>query len=155
MQLRSRHPGFGIDDLARAVEGLPPAGEYDVIVKPLRYRGQPHLAAYTEFDDHRITIQIPEPFFAFGEVINYGAKRIAAKGLRFVWLSEGVTFRTRDEVVRYLYCHEWYHWWLYEELGKPSAAETACDRFALRNYLKPVVTLDDARAALRRRPAGG
>jgi hypothetical protein len=53
--------------------------------------------------------------------------------------------------VRFLYCHEWYHWFLKEELGQKSAAETACDRFALLNYRRRVVTKDDARAALRRR----
>jgi hypothetical protein len=68
-----------------------------------------------------------------------------------VWLSEGLTFRTQRDVVRFLYCHEWYHWYLKEVLGQRSAAETACDRFALRNYRRRAVTLDDAQAALRRR----
>jgi hypothetical protein len=44
------------------------------------------------------------------------------------------------------------HWYLYEVLGKGSAAETACDRFALRNFRRRYVTTDDADAALRRRP---
>jgi hypothetical protein len=68
-----------------------------------------------------------------------------------VWLSEGLTFRTPREVVRFLYCHEWYHWFLKEILGKASAAETACDRFALANFRRRGVTLADAHAALRRR----
>ena len=119
-------------------------------MKPLRYRSRPHLAAFTEFEDRHITIQIPEPFLPFGEIVQYGAKRIAAKGLRFIWLTEGLTFRTRREVVRYLWCHEWYHWYLKEVLGRKSQAETACDRFALFNFRKRVVTMDDARAALRR-----
>jgi hypothetical protein len=56
-------------------------------------------------------------------------------------------------VLRFLYLHEWMHWYLRERLGKKSAAETACDRFALRNYRRRVVTEDDAQAALIRRPA--
>ena len=70
--------------------------------------------------------------------------------MRFVWLSDGVTFRRPREVLRFLYLHEWMHWYLKERLGKKSAAETACDRFALRNYRKDVVTVEDAEAALRR-----
>ena len=30
-------------------------------------------------------------------------------GMRFIWLTEGVTFRTPREVLRFLYCHEWMH----------------------------------------------
>ena len=93
---------------------------------------------------------MPEPFLPFGEIVHWGAKRIAARGMRFVWLSEGVTFRTRREVVRFLWLHEWYHTYLKDHLGRKSSAETACDRFALRNYRKRTVTLADAEAALRR-----
>jgi len=53
-------------------------------------------------------------------------------------------------VLRFLYCHEWMHWYLREELGRKSAAETTCDRFALRNYRRRQVTMEDARSALRR-----
>jgi len=53
-------------------------------------------------------------------------------------------------VLRFLYCHEWFHWYLRERLGRRSAAETACDRFALRNYRRAAVALVDAEAALRR-----
>jgi hypothetical protein len=45
------------------------------------------------------------------------------------------------------------HWYLRERLGRRSAAETACDRFALRNYRRRNVTEDDAIAALSRQPA--
>jgi len=131
--------------------GLPEAVDYEVIVRPLRYRTRPHLAAYTEFDERRITIQVPEPFLPFGEIVQYGARRLRGKGMRFVWLSEGLTFRTHRQVVRFLYCHEWYHWYLKEVLGRRSSAETACDRFALQNFRRRTVTRDDARAALRRR----
>ncbi len=55
--------------------GLPPADGYAVHVKPLRYRERPHLSAWTDFDEHTITLQVPEPFFPFGEVVPYAAKR--------------------------------------------------------------------------------
>lgn len=148
--LRSTIPWLPADEAQAYLDGLPEAHGYDTVIKPLRYRTRPHLAAFTEFEDRRITIQVPEPFLPFGEIVQYGAKRIAAKGMRFVWLSEGITFREPREVVRFLWCHEWYHWFLYEMLGRKSAAETACDRFALRNYQRDVVTIEDAHAALRR-----
>ena len=139
-------------DVRAAIAGLPEADGYDLIVKPLRYRTAPHLAAITVFEDRTMTVQVPEPFMPFGEVVIYGAKRLAAKGMQFVSLSEGVTFRTRAEVVRFLYCHEWYHWFLYEIRRKGWLSETACDRFALRNFRRRSVSIADARAALRRRP---
>lgn len=151
MRLKTQHPDISVERFRSFLKGLPEAEGYDVIVRPLRYRSRPHLAAYTEFDSKRITIQVPEPFLPFGEIVQYGAKRIAGKGMRFIWLSEGLTFKTHREVVRFLYCHEWYHWFLKEELGQASAAETACDRFALRNFRRREVTKADARAALRRR----
>ena len=73
--------------------------------------------------------------------------------MRFVWLTEGITFHRPREVLRYLYLHEWMHWFLRERLGRRAAAETACERFALRNYLRDEVTEADAREALRRRRA--
>jgi len=150
VKLRSSHPDIAVERVRAFLKGLPDAEGYEIVVRPLRYRTRPHLAAYTEFDERRITIQVPEPFLPFGEIVQYGAKRIAGKGIRFVWLSEGLTFRTQREVVRFLYCHEWYHYFLKEELGQKSAAETACDRFALHNYRRRNVTAADARAALRR-----
>jgi hypothetical protein len=138
------------DAVARALRGLPLADRYTVHVKPLRYRERPHLSAWTDFDERMITLQVPEPFFPFGEIVPYAAKRRPGKRMRFIWLTEGVTFRTPREVLRFLYCHEWMHWYLREVLGKKSAAETACDRFALRNYRRREVTLDDAAQALRR-----
>jgi hypothetical protein len=151
VRIRSKHSDLDVERVRGFLKGLPEAEGYEVVVRPLRYRTRPHLAAYTEFDEQRITIQVPEPFLPFGEIVQYGAKRIAGKGMRFVWLSEGLTFKTQREVVRFLYCHEWYHWFLKEELGQKSAAETACDRFALQNYRRRLVTKADARAALRRR----
>jgi hypothetical protein len=55
-------------------------------------------------------------------------------------------------VLRFLYLHEWMHWYLRERLGRKSQAETTCDRFALRNYLKEQVTEADARQAMKRGP---
>lgn len=132
------------------LNGLPEARGYEVVVKPLRYRRGPRLAAWTEFDARRIVLQVPEPFLPFGEVVPHGAKRLPGKSLRFVWLTEGVTFRTPRDVVRFLYCHEWLHWYLRERLGAKASAETACDRFALRNFRRRRVLVADARAALRR-----
>ena len=150
MRITSEIAELSPDAVERALNGLPRARGYLLRVKPLRYREKPHLAALTEFDERRITIQIPEPFFPFGEVIPYGAKRRPGDGkIRFIWLTEGVTFRTRREVLRFLYCHEWMHWYLKETLGRKSQAETACDRFALRNYRRRTVTEADAQAALK------
>jgi hypothetical protein len=133
---------------------LPEAVGYHVIVKPLRYRTEPRLSALTEFDDRTITLQVPQPFLPFGEIVPYGAKRMPGEGMRFVPISAGVSFRTPAEVLRFLYCHEWYHWFLYEIRKKGWRSETACDRFALRNYRRRRVTMADARAALRRERDG-
>jgi hypothetical protein len=138
------------DRVRRILTGLPPADGYRVVVKPLRYRERPHLSAWTDFSERSITLQVPEPFFPFGEVVPYGAKRRPGRQIRFIWLTEGVTFRTPREVLRFLYLHEWMHWYLRERLGKKSAAETTCDRFALQNYHRRVVTQEHAEAALRR-----
>ena len=121
---------------------------YAVHVKPLRYRTRPHLAAWTDFEDRSITLQVPEPFLPFGEIVPYAARRLPGKGMRFAWLTEGLTFRQPREVLRFLYLHEWMHWYLRERLGRRSRAETTCDRFALQNFRKPLVKVDDARAAL-------
>jgi hypothetical protein len=153
MRIRSTYDGLSVDRIRHALTGLPDARRYAVDVRPLRYRQRPHLSAWTDFTERTITLQVPEPFLPFGEVVPFGAKRRPGKGLKFIWLTEGVTFRTEREVLRFLYLHEWMHWYLREELGKRSAAETACDRFALRNYRRRTVTEDDAQAALSRRPA--
>ena len=154
MRIASKHPRIDASAFREMISGLPDAEGYEVSLRPLRYRTSPHLAAETDYEQRTIVIRLPEPFYPFGDTVAYGAKRIAAKGLRFIWLSEGVTFRTPRDVVRFLYCHEWMHWFLHERLGRKGSAETICDRFALRNYLKRTVTTDDATAALRRRAEG-
>jgi hypothetical protein len=150
VRLRSTCPDLPVATLRRLLAGMPEAPGFEVVVKPLRYREKPHLAAQTDFDARTITLQVPEPFYPFGEVVAYGAKRRPGPSLRFIWLTEGVTFRTPREVLRFLYLHEWMHWYLKEQLGQKSRAETACDRFALRNYRRRVVTSEDAELALRR-----
>ena len=82
---------------------------------------------------------MPEPFLPFGEVVPYGAMRRpgAGKGkLRFIWLTEGLTFREPREVLRFLYCHEWMHVFGTTKTGGRKVGEIRCDRFALFNYLK-------------------
>jgi len=150
MRISSHVPGLAAPDVRRMLSGLPDARGYQVLARPLRYRARPHLAAWTDFEARQITLQVPEPFLPFGEVVPYAARRRPGKGLRFIWLTEGVTFRTPREVLRFLYLHEWMHWYLKEVLGKKSAAETACDRFALRNYRRRSVVPAAADEALQR-----
>lgn len=150
MKLRSDAPGLSTAQARHLLSGMPAAGSYRVAVKPLRYRTQPHLAAWTSFENKEIVLQLPEPFHGFEEVIPYAARRLPGKGMRFKWLTETVTFSTPRQVLRFLYLHEWMHWYLREQLGKKSQAETACDRFALRNYRRRTITATDADAALRR-----
>jgi len=150
MVVRSELAGFSAAEARRALAGLPRC-DYEVVVKPLRYRWYPHLAALCEFEDRRIVLQVPIPWRPFKEPVIFAARRKRGQGFRFAWASETVSFRGRRDVLRFLYCHEWMHWYLHEVLGKPSAAETACDRFALRNFRRRVVTADDADEALTRR----
>ena len=71
-------------------------------------------------------------------------------GWNFTWASETVRFNTPTEVLRFLYCHEWLHWYLREMHSRRAGAETACDRFALRHFRRRQVTVDDALVELRR-----
>jgi hypothetical protein len=153
MNVHSSVADLPAEDVIAMLSGLPEPDGYGVHVKPLRYRERPHLSAWTDFEARSITLQLPEPFYPFGEIVPYGAKRRpSSKGSRprFIWLTEGITLRTPEEVLRFSYCHEWMHWWLKEVRGTASAAETACDRFALRNFRRQMVTANDAVAALRR-----
>ena len=150
MEITSALEDLTAGQAKRMLWGLPDAAGFRVLVKPLRYRDTPHLAAMTDFIAETITLQVPVPFYPFGEVVPYGAKRRPGGSLRFIWLTEGVTFRKPREVLRFLYLHEWMHWYLHVEHGRGTSAETTCDRFALLNYRKREVTLADAQAALRR-----
>jgi hypothetical protein len=150
--LTSELPELPVARARRHLAGFPAAGDYAVSIVPLDYDDTPALSGWTHFEERRITIEIPDPFIPFGEVVPYGAKRRPGdEGMRFTWLTEGVTFRTPREVLRFVYLHEWMHWYLAERLGKKSRAETTCDRFALWNYRRKLVTEADARAALSRR----
>lgn len=150
MVVRSDLSGLTGAEARRILDGLPRC-DYDVVVKPLRYRSGPHLAARCEFEERRIVLQVPVPFRAFKEPVVYAARRKRGEGMRFAWASETVAFRSRRDVLRFLYCHEWMHWYLHEVLGKAANAETACDRFALHNFRRRFVTTDDADYALTRR----
>lgn len=150
MILTSRIEDLSSKRASRMLVGLPEADGFEIVVKPLRYREKPHLAAQTDFDARTITLQLPDPFLPFGEVVAFGAKRRPGRSLRFVWLTAGVTFRTRREVLRFLYLHEWMHWYLHRHHGRGMSAETTCDRFALHNYRKREVTIGDAKEAMRR-----
>ncbi len=151
MVIRSELTDLTAAEVRRALAGLPRT-DYAVVVKPLRYRTAPHLAALCDFDGRTIVLQVPKPFRQFKEVVFHGARRKRGEGIRFSWQSETVFFRSRRDVLRFLYCHEWMHWYLHEELKKGSSAETACDRFALRNFRRPRVTSADADSSLMRRP---
>jgi hypothetical protein len=151
--LTSDVPDLSVACLQRYLDGFPDAEGYSLHVTALRYTEKPHLSAITRFDERTITLEIPEPFYPFGEIIPYGAKRRPGRGkMRFIWLTEGVTFRSPRDVVRFLYLHEWMHWYLKERLGRKSQAETTCDRFALHNYRRQIVTIGDAELAVRRDP---
>lgn len=131
-------PGWTPARVERVLSGLPMATGYEVVVKPLRYRTRPHVQAFCEFTDKRITIQVPMPFRPFTEPVPYRAKKLRLSGSarrarwRFRWYWRVLRFERPDELIRYLYLHEYYHWYLREVRDKTSAAETACDRFALQ-----------------------
>ncbi len=139
MRITSTIEGFPPERLRRLLADLPQAQGYRLEVKPLRYRTGPHLQALCDWESHVITVQVPEPFRAFRERVFYRAQRIKSRAGRgtpfaFRWFSRDVLFRTRTDVIRFLYCHEYYHYYLHDVLGKKGAAETACDRFALEHF---------------------
>jgi hypothetical protein len=149
LSIRSELPGLKVADARRALAGLPSPGDYTVVVKALRYRRRPHLSGLCEFDLGRIIVRVPEPFRPFDELVYVKARRKPGEGMRFSWVAEKVRFRSRRDVIRFIYCHEWLHWYLREMQGRRSGAETACDRFALRNFRRRSVSVDDAIEALR------
>ncbi len=139
MIVSSTLDGFSPARVRAILTGLPAAKGYRVEVKPLRYRTGPHLAALCDYETKVITVQVPEPFRPFRQRIPYRAKRLkvqAARGnpFKFRWYYRNILFRTKTEVIRFLYCHEYYHYHLYEVLGRKGSAETACDRFALEHF---------------------
>src|SRR5256885_461480 len=123
MAVRSTLPTHSASDIREILRGLPTATGYRVTVKPLRYRTAPHLQAFTFWDEPEMVLQVPEPFRPFRELVDLGAD-----GTPLVF------FRTRRDVIRFLYLHEFCHWWLYLTHGWGSSAEIACDRYAFANY---------------------
>ena len=95
MVIRSELAGITDAQARRALEGLPRSGDYEVVIKPLRYRTSPHLAARCEFEERRIVLQVPVPFRPFKEPVIYAARRKRGDGMRFAWASETVSFRLR------------------------------------------------------------
>ena len=106
MVVRSELAGLTDAEARRILDGLPRAGDYEVVVRALRYRTRPHLAARCEFEERRIVLQVPVPFRPFKEPVVFAAKRKRGPGMRFAWASETVAFRLKREVLRFLYCHE-------------------------------------------------
>ena len=70
---------------------------------------------------------------------------------RFRWFYRNIVFRTKTEVIRFLYCHEYYHYYLFEVLGRKGSAETACDRFALEHFRARATDGPDGPAGSARR----
>lgn len=139
MRITSTLDEFPPARVRAVLKGLPAAAGYRLEVKPLRYRTGPHLAGLCDYDTKIITVQVPEPFRPFHQRIPYRAKRLKVRGIggdafKFRWFSQNVLFRTKTEVIRFLYCHEYYHYYLYEVLGRKGSAETACDRYALQHF---------------------
>ena len=67
MRITSAVPELPPEDVEGLLAGLPEPDDYLVHVKYLRYREKPHLSAWTDFSERSITLQVPEPFFPFGE----------------------------------------------------------------------------------------
>ena len=149
MSIRSDLPGLKVADVRRALSGLPSPGDYRVVIKAQRYRTRPSLSGLCEFDVGRIIVRVPQPFRPFHELVYVNARRKPGEGMKFAWLSERVRFRTPRDVLRFVYLHEWLHWYLREMRGRRAGAETACDRFALRNFRRRSVTVADAVEALQ------
>ena len=123
MAVRSTLPTHPPAKVRQILRGLPTATGYVVSVKPLRYRTEPHLQAFTFWDHPEIILQVPEPFRPFRELVDLGSSGTPL-----------VEFPTRRDVIRFLYLHEFCHWWLYLTHGWGAAAEIACDRYAYAHY---------------------
>ena len=128
--VRSTLPSHPPLKVRQVLRGLPTATGYTVSVKPLRYRTRPHLQAFTFWDHPEILIQVPEPFRPFRELVDLGIQGAPI-----------VPFRTRREVIRFLYLHEFCHYWLYLLHGWGTTAEVACDRYAFANYRRTGLVL--------------
>ena len=130
MAVRSALPTHSSEKVREILRGLPMATGYRLTVKPLRYRTRPHLQAFTFWDKPEMVIQVPEPFVPFAEIVDLGSY-----GRPLVQL------RTRRDVIRFLYLHEFCHYWLFLVHGWGTAAEVQCDRYAYASYRKRGVVL--------------
>src|SRR5256885_16318766 len=79
-------------------------------------------------------LQVPEPFGGGEGKVYAGPRRKPGRRIAFQWFSRTIRFRTRREVLRFLYCHEFYPRYLREVRGGKAADETACDRVALAYF---------------------
>ena len=125
MAVRSGLPSHTPAEIRAVLRGLPTATGYTVTVKALRYRSRPHLVAFTFWDSKEMLIQVPEPFRPFREMVDLGSRGYPL-----------VPFRTRRDVIRFLYLHEFCHWWLYLTHGWGNSAEVLCDTYAFENFRK-------------------
>jgi hypothetical protein len=123
MAVRSTLPSHPAEKVRDILRGLPMATGYRLTVKPLHYRTRPHLQAFTFWDRPEMELQVPEPFVPFAEVCDLGSMGhpLAA-------------FSTRRDVIRFLYLHEFCHYWLFLVHGWGTSAEVQCDRYAYANY---------------------
>lgn len=152
MRIESTLRGWAPSRVRKTLEGLPLAHGYRLVVKPLLYRRRPSLQAMCDFEARQIVVQVPEPFHLFTVPIAIRAKRLPGRKLRFAWFNRRVVFRSRRDVIRFLYLHEYFHWYLWEVLGRKAAAETACDRFALENFRRRVWITPAAEMPVRSLP---
>lgn len=130
MAVRSTLPSHPADKVRDVVRGLPMATGYRLTVKPLLYRARPHLQAFTYWDRPEMVLQVPEPFVPFAEVCDLGS---LGRPL--------VPFRTRRDVIRFLYLHEFCHYWLFLVHGWGTSAEVRCDRYAFAGYRRRGIVL--------------
>ena len=133
MAVRSALPSHTPAEIRAVLRGLPTATGYTVTVKALRYRSRPHLVAFTFWDSREMLIQVPEPFRPFREMVDLGSRGYPL-----------VPFRTRRDVIRFLYLHEFCHWWLYLTHGWGTSAEVLCDTYAYDNFRKRIAVAPPA-----------
>src|SRR5213592_1999286 len=130
VKIRSNLAEFSDSRLRRILADLPRAKEYRLTVKPLRYRTSPHLQAECDYESKTITVQVPEPFRPFRQRIPYRAKRIKSRRQRgnafaFRRFYRNILLPTKSDLIRFLYCHEYTHYSLYEILHK-KGSERGC-----------------------------
>ena len=105
--------GLTPERVRHALSGLPRADGYALHVKPLALPATPSpvgLDRLRRAHDHaagaRAVLPVRRDRALRRETATVGPQGWPAK---FIWLTEGVTFRTPREVLRFLYCHEWMH----------------------------------------------